>query len=203
LITGLRRQPLLAVLRPVDEKQARHQLDALLEVGLVHVELAVQATQDWVAMTRQLVDHYRGLNLGAASVRSPADLDAAIAAGLGYAVSPILSQPLLARAAAGRFALVPGVLTPTEVHQAALWGAQLVKLFPAQSLGPRYWTSLRGPLGPLPFCIAAGGLDLADVEPWLLAGVDAVALGSCLFRSGAAEQVILSPELAPLLARLP
>jgi 2-dehydro-3-deoxyphosphogluconate aldolase / (4S)-4-hydroxy-2-oxoglutarate aldolase len=203
LLTGLRRQPVLAVLRPGDENQARHQLDALLAVGLVHVELAVQASQAWVAMATQLVHHYPGLKLGAASVCSGPQLDAAMAAGLGYAVSPILSQGLLAQASAAAFPLVPGVLSPTEVYQAALWGAQLVKLFPAQPLGPRYWTSLRGPLGTLPFCIAAGGLDIVDVEPWLGAGVDAVALGSRLFCSGAGEQAMLSPELAPLLARFP
>lgn len=191
------------MLRPQDAHQAHRQLDALLAVGLVHVELAVEASQAWVAMTTQLVHHYRGLNLGAASVRSTADLEAVMAAGLGYAVSPILSPALLARATAAAFPLVPGVFTPTEVHQAALWGAQTVKLFPAQTLGPGYWSSLRGPLGPLPFCIAAGGLGIHDVEPWLGAGVDAVALGSCLFSSAAAEQVIVNPELAPLLARLP
>ena len=202
MLTGLRRQPVLAVLRPGDENQARHQLDALLAVGLVHVELAVQASQAWVAMATRLVQHYPGLKLGAASVCSGPQLDAAMAAGLGYAVSPILSQSLLAKAAAAAFPLVPGVLSPTEVHQAALWGAPLVKLFPAQPVGPGYWTSLRGPLGTLPFCIAAGGLDIVDVEPWLAAGVDAVALGSRLFCGGSGEQMMLSPELASLLARL-
>lgn len=202
LIAGLHRQPLLAVLRPEDQRQAIHQLDALQAVGLVHVELAVQASQPWVDMAFQLVHRYADLKLGAASVLTSADLEAAMVAGLGYAVSPILNQALLAQAAAAAFPLVPGVFSPTEVHQASLWGAQLVKLFPARALGPQYWPSLRGPLQPLPFCIAAGGLDVNDVEPWLRGGVDAVALGSSLFAGAAGHTADLHPGLASLLARL-
>lgn len=197
---------MLAVLRPGDDNQARRQLAALLAAGLVHVELAVQPSHDWVAMAAQLVRDYPDLRLGAASVRSSDDLDAAMAAGLGYAVSPILRQPLLRRAQAAGFVLVPGVFTPTEVHQARLWGAGLVKLFPAKVVGPGYWPALRGPLGPLPFCIAAGGLGVRDVEPWLNAGIDAVALGSRLFQAADAETtrpgMALDPELAALVARL-
>jgi 2-dehydro-3-deoxyphosphogluconate aldolase/(4S)-4-hydroxy-2-oxoglutarate aldolase len=61
------------------------------------------------------------------------------------------------------------------------WGAPAVKLYPAASLGPGYWRSLAGPLGPLPFCIAAGGLAVADATAWYGAGVDAIALGGALF----------------------
>jgi hypothetical protein len=94
-----------------------------------------------------------------------------------------------------RLCLVLGVMTPTEVQRACSWGARLVKLFPAISLGLCYWLRLRDPLGgELPFAIAAGGLGPADVRPWLLADVDAVALGSAL----------LDPEpLRTLIATLP
>lgn len=189
---------MLVVLRPEDVHQARRQLDVLLAAGLWHVELAVQAAETWVAMAAQLVRAYPTLRLGAASVRCAADLDAAMAAGLGYAVSPILNRALLARAGAAGFPLVPGVFTPTEVQQARLWGAELVKLFPARVVGPGYWAGLRGPLGPLPFCIAAGGLGIDDVECWLGAGVDAVALGSRLVDGPASD---LHPRLVSLLAR--
>ena len=72
-------------------------------------------------------------------------------------------------------------MSPSEVHGARRRGCAVVKLFPAVSVGREYWRRLREPLGtPLPFCIAAGGLQRQDVLPWLQAGVDAVALGSGL-----------------------
>jgi 2-dehydro-3-deoxyphosphogluconate aldolase / (4S)-4-hydroxy-2-oxoglutarate aldolase len=201
LIAGLRRQPLLAVLRPQHPEQARRQLNALLAAGLRHVELAISASEPWVVMVQQLIQEFPALALGAASVRTPADLEACVAAGIGYAVSPILDRALLIRAAEVRLPLVPGVFTPTEVHQAVQWGAAVVKLFPAQAVGPRYWQSLSGPLGPMPCCIAAGGLGVDDVEPWLRAGVDAVALGSRLFTT-ADDPGGLDPGLGALLRRL-
>jgi 2-dehydro-3-deoxyphosphogluconate aldolase / (4S)-4-hydroxy-2-oxoglutarate aldolase len=111
-------------------------------------------------------------------------------------VSPILDAELLQRARRLGLVLVPGVLSPSEVHQARQLGCRLVKLFPAASVGPDYWRRLRQPLGGLPACIAAGGLAPADVEPWLQAGVDAVALGGGLDPAAGWDQ------LSALLKRL-
>lgn len=193
---------MLAVLRPPDIFQARQQLAQLSATGLRHVELAVSATDTWVQMVSQLCAEFPQLSLGAASVRHSSHLEAALAAGLAYAVSPILDETLLRAAAKAGVALVPGVFTPTEVHQACSWGAPLVKLFPASALGCGYWKSLVGPLGPLPFCIAAGGLTVPDIIPWLRSGVDAVALGASLFDHQSSGSP-LTPGLATALATLP
>jgi 2-dehydro-3-deoxyphosphogluconate aldolase/(4S)-4-hydroxy-2-oxoglutarate aldolase len=196
-LSGLRRLPLLAVLRPNSIEQARLQLTQLQQVGLSHVELAVQLTPEWRQMASALVREFPGLQLGAASVRCSAGLAAACEAGLGYAVSPILDPELLEQAAAASITLVPGVFSPTEIAAAVRWGAPAVKLYPAAALGANYWRSLAGPLHPLPFCIAAGGLAVADAEPWLAAGVNALALGSTLFSGDA-----LDPALSPLVVKL-
>ena len=192
---------MLAVLRPTNADEARHQLQLLQQAGFCHVELAVSLDPAWPLWVRSLVYAFPALQLGAASVRCGAGLDAAIAAGLGYAVSPILERSLLQRAAAAAIPLVPGVFSPSEIAAAVAWGAPAVKLYPAASLGPHYWQLLAGPLRPLPFCIAAGGLTAADVEPWLEAGVNAVALGSSLFRRGD-QGLMLEPGLPSLLQRL-
>ncbi len=123
LIQGLHRQPVLAVLRPRDIHEARHQLQLLQQAGLRHVELAVQAEEVWVGMARSLVMEFPALRLGAASVCTPAGLQAAIAAGLGYVVSPILDPQLLQQAADASITLVPGVFSPSEVAAAVRWGA--------------------------------------------------------------------------------
>ena len=181
LAESLLAQPLLAVLRPRSFDQAHRQLEVLQAVGLVHVELAVEASTDWSQTCLRLAGAFPALRLGAASVTALHHLEAVAAAGLAYAVSPIFDPELLQRARHLGLTLVPGVQSPTEVHQAQQWGCGLVKLFPARPLGPSYWASLAGPLGPLPFCIAAGGLACADVLPWLDQGVDAVAVGGRLF----------------------
>ena len=100
-------------------------------------------------------------------------------AGLAYAMAPVLDPGLQRQADHLGIQLVPGVFSPSEVHQAMALGCEAVKLFPAATLGVHHWQRLRAPFGgALPFCIAAGGLAVGDVDAWLDAGVDAVTLGA-------------------------
>jgi len=196
LLAALHHQPLLVVLRAEQPQALEVKLEHLQRLGLRHVELAWTPHPDWVAQVIELARRFPRLALGAASVCTAAGVEAAARAGLAYVVSPILDAELLQRARRLGLVLVPGVLSPSEVHQARQLGCRLVKLFPAASVGPHYWRRLRQPLGGLPACIAAGGLVPADVEPWLQAGVDAVALG------GGLDPVAGWDQLSALLKRL-
>ncbi len=196
LIRSLHHQPLLVVLRAEQPQDLHSQLERLDRFGVLQVELAWSSHPHWSAQAAELVRLFSRLQLGAASVCTLQALEAVCTAGLAYAVSPVLDEPLLQAARARGLLLVPGVFSPSEVHRARQLGCPLVKLFPAAALGIDFWPRLRAPLGPLPACIAAGGLAVEDVEPWLAAGVDAVALGGRL-DSPAAWQ-----ELERLLARL-
>ena len=178
LITALRRQPVLVVLRAEQPLALRPALARLDGLGVRHVEIAWSPHHfNWSAQCRQLAAEFPALCIGAASVCSIAALQAVADAGLSFAVSPVLQPALLRHAAQLGLTLVPGVFSPSEVSAAMALGCAMVKLFPATSLGPSYWRRLAGPLGPLPFCIAAGGLGPADLPVWLASGVDAVALG--------------------------
>lgn len=183
------------------------QLEQLRDLGVWHTEIAWGPGADWITQCQQLIAGFPELRLGAASICSEAALEAVLEAGFAYGVSPILDSRLLARSAAASFALVPGVMTPTEVNRARSLGCSIVKLFPASTVGLGYWQRLQDPLGaPLPFCIAAGGLKPSDVLPWLEAGVDAVALGASLAagaRGSAAAPSFATDPLRQLLAALP
>jgi 2-dehydro-3-deoxyphosphogluconate aldolase/(4S)-4-hydroxy-2-oxoglutarate aldolase len=165
------------------------------------VEIAWTPAHGWIPQCRQLIAAFPDLRLGASSICSEAALEAVLQAGFSYGVSPILDGVLLATSAAAGFALVPGVMTPTEVNRARTLGCSMVKLFPATSVGIGHWRRLKDPLGaPLPFCIAAGGLQPSDVLPWLEAGVDAVALGASL--AGGAQCPVAAPFAAEPLRQL-
>lgn len=183
LIDGLHHQPLLVVLRAFDPLALSESLERLQSLGIQQVEIAWSSHPQWVLHCMALRQRFPKLHLGAASVLDRVGLEAAAAAGLAYVVSPVLDRQLVDRARQLQLPFVPGVLSPTEVYQARLWGCALVKLFPAITVGTTYWHRLSGPLGgqaSLPHCIAAGGLRPDDVESWLAAGVDAVALGGAL-----------------------
>jgi 2-dehydro-3-deoxyphosphogluconate aldolase/(4S)-4-hydroxy-2-oxoglutarate aldolase len=200
----LHHQPLLVVLRAVSPLALRGQMADLEALGLRHIEIAWQRGEAWIPECRELIAGFPGLRIGAASVCSPEALEAARAAGFGYAMSPLL-DPQLCRQAGPDLVLVPGVMSPTEVCQARALGCRLVKLFPAATVGPGYWRRLAAPLGEtLPFCIAAGGLGPADVMTWIEAGVDAVALGSSLTAAAAEASAIPDHQagLGAILSRL-
>lgn len=199
LIASLRRQPLLLVFRPEAPLQLAPLLEELQALGLVHAEIACSPSPEWSRQCRELIQTVPKMRLGAASMVSRESLLAVLEAGFAYGVSPLLDQELQDEAARAGFVLVPGVMTPSEVRTASLCGPGMVKLFPASTLGSTYWSSLRNPLGgALPFCIAAGGIPLADVSHWLAAGVDAVAVGSRWLGDGGSLSKGSSIDLEPL-----
>ena len=194
LIASLRHQPLLVVLRADQPLHLRPRIERLQRIGVGHIELAWSTHPEWSSQCRTLVEDFPLLRFGAASVCDVEALQGVARAGLGFAVSPVLDPALLAVAAQLDLTLVPGVMTPTEVHQARAMGCGMVKLFPAAALGRHYWRRLAAPLGTLPFCIAAGGLSPADLCEWLAAGVDAVAIGGSLGDDAVAAKAWLQLE---------
>ena len=198
-MASLRHQPLLLVIRPepddllpsspgsvlVDQVQQLH------AAGLRHLEVAWLDQPGWLDFMQRVQERCPALNLGAASVTSSQALADLSQLNLSYAMAPCWCPELVEQAKTLGVLLVPGVFSPTEVHQAMQFGCRVVKLFPAANLGPGYWGRLHAPLGPLPFVIAAGGLDVSDIPIWLEAGHGAVALGRRVVGSPPAFQALL------------
>ena len=194
LMASLRRQPLIIVLRPKEsdllgpflQSLLCHRLDQLVDLGVRHIEIAWMDHFRWSDLIATIRLRHPTLQLGVASVTSQRGLQAVIDLDLPYAMSPLLDQGLVSMAHQHNCCLVPGVMTPTEIRQALVLGCHLVKLFPALVLGLDYHRQISAPMGDLPFMIAAGGLTVADLDPWLSAGYDAIALGRGVLNTTAA-----------------
>jgi 2-dehydro-3-deoxyphosphogluconate aldolase/(4S)-4-hydroxy-2-oxoglutarate aldolase len=167
------------------------QVQQLHAAGLRHLEVAWLDQPGWMGFMRRVQDHCPELHLGAASVTVTKALNDLSRLDLSYAMAPCWCPELVEQARGLGVLLVPGVFSPTEVHQAMQFGCRVVKLFPAVNLGPGYWGRLQAPLGPLPFVIAAGGLEVGDLPVWLEAGHGAVALGRRVVGSPPAFQALL------------
>ena len=194
LMASLRRQPLIIVLRPKEsdllgpflQSLLCQRLDQLVDLGVRHIEIAWMDHFLWSDLIATIRLRHPTLQLGVASVTSQRGLQAVIDLDLPYAMSPLLDQGLVSMAHQHNCCLVPGVMTPTEIRQALVLGCHLVKLFPALVLGLDYRRQISAPMGDLPFMIAAGGLTVADLDPWLSAGYDAIALGRGVLNTTAA-----------------
>jgi 2-dehydro-3-deoxyphosphogluconate aldolase/(4S)-4-hydroxy-2-oxoglutarate aldolase len=191
LMASLAQQPLIIVLRPKEsdllgpflQSLLCQRVDQLVELGLHHIEIAWVDHSRWSALITAIRLRHPSLQLGVASVTSQRGLQAVIDLDLPYAMSPLLDQGLVSMAHQHNCCLVPGVMTPTEIRQAVVLGCHVVKLFPAVVLGRDYYRQISAPMGDLPFMIAAGGLTVSDLDSWLSAGYDAIALGRGVLRT--------------------
>ena len=89
---------------------------------------------------------------------------AAILAGAEYLVSPTLNLEVIALARRYGKLSMPGAFTPTEILTAYEAGADIVKIFPAEVVGPAYFKAIRGPL-PQVRMMPTGGVDLITAVP--------------------------------------
>ena len=167
-------------------------VERLVSAGVQHIEVAWDDHPRWPALMRALMARHRDLHLGVASVVSASALQVVADLGVAFAMSPCLDFQLIAQARAQGQLLVPGVFSPSEIHQAVRHGCDLVKLFPAETLGIDYLSRLSAPMGKLPHVIAAGGLKADDLEAWLAAGYFALALGRGVINDDSVDANLIS-----------
>lgn len=116
-----------------------------------------------------------GIVVGAGTVLSSAQVDAAVDAGAQFIVSPGLSRTVVERALEREVTVFPGVATPTEIMAAIALGLDTVKFFPAHLYGgPAGIKALSGPFPELKF-VPTGGVNLENMADYLaLPNVSAV-----------------------------
>jgi 2-dehydro-3-deoxyphosphogluconate aldolase/(4S)-4-hydroxy-2-oxoglutarate aldolase len=128
------------------------------------------------------------LLVGAGTVLSVGEAEAAVAAGARFLVTPHLDPELIGWAAERGIPILPGAFTPTEIVTAWRAGAAAVKLFPASVAGPAFIRDFRGPFPDIPL-IPTGGVSVENAADFLRAGAVAVGLGSWLTGAGDPAEV--------------
>lgn len=124
------------------------------------------------------------LHIGAGTVLTPHQAEAAHSAGASFIISPNTDPSVIAVTNAMDMVSIPGAMTPTEILQAHTAGADLVKIFPAAELGVEYFRAVLAPLNHIKV-IAVGGIDDRNMRAFLEAGAVAVGAGSCIVRRDA------------------
>ncbi len=158
--------PVLPVIVIDTLEQAVPLARALVAGGLPVLEVTLRTPVALTAM-RRIADEVEGAVLGAGTVLTPADLEAAAAAGCTFAISPGATPALYHAADRSPIAWLPAVATASEVMQGLAHGHQRFKFFPAVSSGGI--PALKGFAGPFPqvrFC-PTGGIDAASAPDFL------------------------------------
>src|SRR5262249_53115293 len=123
--------------------------------------------------------------VGVGTVWDPGAVKEAKEAGAAFVVTPVLLPEVGDACREHDILCVLGALTPTEIYQARLAGAALVKVFPIAPVGgPKYVEALSGPMGGVPLWVS-GGVAIEEIGDYLRLGVKAVGLTGSLFPADA------------------
>lgn len=173
--------PIVGIMRGVPSEMLPPLLEAAREGGLTNVEITMN-TPGAAEQIRVACDILGSrVNVGAGTVTSVALLESALEAGAGFIVTPTLAVPVIERCVRLGVPVFPGAFSPSEIFRAWEMGATMVKVFPADSLGPGYLRSLKAALPSLRL-MPTGGVDLSTVQSYRASGADAFGIGSPLFR---------------------
>ena len=174
-LDDLKRFGMVAIIRPTSADAAVATAHALFRGGVLALEVTYSTPDCCSAIRRIIAEAPTGAAIGVGTVRTVAELEAAVAAGATYAVSPHVDLELIAAARRLKVASLPGAFTPTEVMSAWRAGATAIKLFPAVQAGPEYLRALRAPLSDIPL-MPTGGVSIESMNDWFSAGAIAVGL---------------------------
>jgi 2-dehydro-3-deoxyphosphogluconate aldolase / (4S)-4-hydroxy-2-oxoglutarate aldolase len=182
IIQAIVQQGMLPLYFHPDETRSFEVLDALYASGIRVVEYTnrgKQALKNFRSLKKTCSKQFPDLILGLGTVLDSKTALKALEHGADFLVSPGYIHELASLTEDKNLLWIPGCMTPSELMQAQNCGLGLVKLFPANTLGPGFVSSVKEVFPDLLF-MPTGGVDSGNMEAWFMAGVSAVGMGSSL-----------------------
>jgi 2-dehydro-3-deoxyphosphogluconate aldolase/(4S)-4-hydroxy-2-oxoglutarate aldolase len=179
VLKGLLAAKLVAVIRMTDAAKMAKAAAALRKGGVTALEVTMTVPGAVEIIRAMARDKEQGVLIGAGTVLDAGTASDVIAAGADFVVSPITDGDMIMACREAEVLIAPGAFTPTEIVAAWRAGADIVKVFPATSLGPQFFRDLRGPL-PHIRLMPTGGVTLENAREFLAAGACCVGIGTAL-----------------------
>ncbi|MGA3245887.1 MAG: bifunctional 4-hydroxy-2-oxoglutarate aldolase/2-dehydro-3-deoxy-phosphogluconate aldolase [Bacteroidota bacterium] len=177
----------VAVIRMKDTKRLLKVIEAVRQGGVRSIEITM-TVPGAIEIIRQLSTVVPpDVLLGAGTVVDEGTANQVIDAGAKFVVGPVLNLGIISLCGKRDVVVMPGCYTPTEILTAWNAGADIIKVFPATSLGPKYFKDLRGPFPDIRL-MPTGGVTIDNVGEWIAAGACAVGVGSDLLDKKAIDE---------------
>ena len=172
--------PIIGIVRNLSLDVVKKILPVYKNAGLTTIEITLN-TPGAEEIIRYAVDKYGlFLNIGAGTVCSYTDLDKALSAGAQFIVTPIVDESVILTCKENGIPIFSGAYTPTEIYRTWALGADMVKIFPATSLGPGYIKDIKSPLNHIKL-LPTGGITMDNIEAFGEAGASGFGIGGPLF----------------------
>jgi 2-dehydro-3-deoxyphosphogluconate aldolase/(4S)-4-hydroxy-2-oxoglutarate aldolase len=179
IIEGLLTPGVVAIIRADSSEQLIDASRALIAGGVSSIEVTMTTPNALHVIAEVTREFGKNALVGVGSVLDEKTAEEAIGAGAQYVVTPVLRPDVIAYCRGANKPIFSGSYSPTEAQTSYELGADFVKIFPADGLGPRYISALRGPLPHLKI-VPTGGVDIGTAGDFIRAGCVAVAAGSSL-----------------------
>ena len=175
---------MIAIVRGIKPAEAVAHGRALYEAGFRIIEVPLNSPQplDSIAAMREALPE--DAMIGAGTVLTTARVRDVREAGGEVIVMPHADIDVILAAKLQGLACVPGVATPTEAFAALEHGADALKMFPAEQLGPAVTKAWRAVIPPVVPLLPVGGVKPDNMGPQLAAGASGFGLGSALYKPG-------------------
>jgi 2-dehydro-3-deoxyphosphogalactonate aldolase len=181
---------LIAILRGLRCEEAAAVGQVLYDAGFRIIEVPLNSP-DPLQSIRILRDSLpEDVIVGAGTVLRPESCAEIADAGGQIIVMPHADPAVIRAAKAAGLACAPGVATPTEAFAALAAGADILKMFPAETLGPVGLRAWRAVLTPPIAIVPVGGVDETSFAAYVSAGASGFGLGSTLYRPGASPEQV-------------
>ncbi|HEY8935765.1 MAG TPA: bifunctional 4-hydroxy-2-oxoglutarate aldolase/2-dehydro-3-deoxy-phosphogluconate aldolase [Cyclobacteriaceae bacterium] len=147
------------------------------------------ALENFKLLKKTFVIEAPDLSLGIGTIKTKQEAQDFMSAGADFIVSPIVNPEVATLCHQKDMLWIPGCMTPTEIYTAQQNRAALIKIFPANILGPEFISSIRELFGGQLF-MPTGGVELnrENISTWFKAGVCAVGMGSKLISKTVLEK---------------
>ncbi|WP_172329412.1 2-dehydro-3-deoxy-6-phosphogalactonate aldolase [Mangrovicoccus sp. HB161399] len=176
--------PLVAILRGLTPAESLPTCRALQEAGFRLMEIPLNSPDPFDSIAQVRAAMPADVLVGAGTVTSVAAVAQLAQTGAELAVMPHADTAVIRAAKEAGLICVPGVATPTEAFAALAAGADALKIFPAELVGPAAIRAMRAVLPKGTRLLPVGGISPATMAPFLEAGVAGFGLGSALYRPG-------------------
>ena len=179
ILNSLISSGIIAVIRLSEDKKIDYIISALSEGGVKALEITM-TTPNAIDIIKNISKKNKGdFLIGVGSVLDPETANAAIHSGAQFIVSPILNVDIIKMGHRYDKVVIPGAFTPTEIINAWESGGDIVKIFPATVLGPKYFKDIHGPM-PQVKLSPTGGVNINNAADFIKAGAVCLGVGSAL-----------------------
>lgn len=185
------------VIRTDDPEMAFRACLAAIEGGMATIEVTTSVPSCFEIVRGLVASTGEAVPIGVGTVWDVAAAQEAFDAGAAFVVTPAVVPEVAEACKRLGILCILGALTPTEIYQARLAGADMVKVFPVAAMGgPAYIRYLNGPMPGLPLWVS-GGVEIDQLADYLRLGVRAVGLTTALF----APELLAAGDLAAITER--